>query len=148
MEGFARPAQWQRAYREINELERWLVDDGVRLCKFYLSIDREEQGKRFRARLDDPLKNWKLTDEDLRNRARWDDYQDAANQMFSETHTETAPWQLINAQRKRPARIAVMQRIVDVLGRDLDTTPPAVDSDFRAAGREALGPATDEAAQE
>ena len=148
MEGFARPAQWQRAYREINELERWLVDDGVRLCKFYLSIDREEQGKRFRARLDDPLKNWKLTDEDLRNRARWDDYQDAANQMFSETHTETAPWQLINAQRKRPARIAVMQRIVDVLGRDLDTTPPAVDSDFRAAAREALGPATDEAAQE
>ena len=148
VEGFARPAQWQRAYREINELERWLVDDGVRLCKFYLSIDREEQGKRFRARLDDPLKNWKLTDEDLRNRARWDDYQDAANQMFSETHTETAPWQLINAQRKRPARIAVMQRIVDVLGRDLDTTPPAVDSDFRAAAREALGPATDQAAQE
>ena len=124
------------------------MDDGVRLCKFYLSIDREEQAKRFRARLNDPLKNWKLTDEDLRNRARWDDYQDAANQMFSETHTEIAPWQLIDARHKRPARIAVMQRIVEVLGKDLDTTPPAVDSDFLAAAREALGSTGDEGPKE
>jgi len=138
VEGFASPAQWQRAYREINELERWLVDDGVRLCKFYLSIDREEQARRFQARLEDPLKNWKLTEEDLRNRARWDDYQHAANQMFAETHTETAPWHLIDAQDKRLTRIAVMQRAVEVLGSDLDTAPPPVDSAFVKAARKAL----------
>lgn len=140
VEGLASEDQWQRAYREINELERWLVDDGVRLCKFYLSIDRDEQARRFKARLEDPLKSWKLTEEDLRNRARWDDYQEAANQMFTETHTLLAPWYLIDAQHKRPARIAVMERLVAMLGKDLDTRPPRVDSAFLKAANKALAP--------
>lgn len=141
VEGLASADQWQRAYREINELERWLVDDGVRLCKFYLSIDRDEQARRFKARLEDPLKSWKLTEEDLRNRTRWDDYQEAANQMFNETHTALAPWYLIDAQQKRPARIAVMEQLVTTLGKDLDISLPRVDSAFIKAANKALAPA-------
>ena len=138
VEGFASPAQWQRAYREINELERWLVDDGIRLCKFYLSIDPEEQAQRFLARLDDPLKSWKMTEEDLRNRARWSEYEAASNQMFAETHTAWAPWHLIDANNKRAARIAVMEHTVNALSRDLDTTSPPVDSRFAKTARKAL----------
>lgn len=147
VEGLASEDQWHRAYREINELERWLVDDGVRLCKFYLSIDRDEQARRFKARLEDPLKSWKLTEEDLRNRARWDDYQEAANQMFTKTHTSLAPWYLIDARHKRPARIAVMEQLVAVLGKDLDTRPPRVDSAFLKTANKALAPTQSSKAQ-
>ncbi len=130
---------WRRAYREINEFERWLTDDGIRLCKLFLSIDKDEQAKRFTARLQDPMKSWKFTEEDLRNRRQWDAYVSATNDMFTETHTGHAPWQLIDAGNKRSARIAIMNHVVAQLGGGLPGKPPGVDEDLLAAAEKELG---------
>lgn len=115
IEGFASDAQWQRAYREINEFERMLVDDGVILRSLWFHIDPDEQLKRFEARLADPFKAWKMTDEDWRNRDRWDEYIQAAEDMFRETDTELAPWTLIAANDKRHARLMALKTIVEAL---------------------------------
>lgn len=115
VEGLARPAAWQRAYREINDLERTLVDDGVVVCKLWFHIDAGEQLRRFEARLEDPFKRWKLSEEDWRNRARWDDYIAAAEAMFRETDTATAPWTLVPANSKRYARLAALRALTEAL---------------------------------
>jgi len=139
VEQLASEAAWQRAYREINELERWLTDDGVRLCKFYLSIDKDEQARRFEARLRDPMKSWKFTEEDLRNRRQWDAYFTATNEMFAETHTDYAPWELIEASDKRSARVAILGKLVAQLGANLAVTPPKPKPDLLAAASAELG---------
>ena len=94
VEGFANETEWRRAYREINEFERMLIDSGVRLVKIFLHITAEEQFKRFRSRLTDPVKRWKLSYEDFRNRARWADYVTAIEDMMEKTSTKHAPWHL------------------------------------------------------
>ena len=115
IEGFASDEEWQRAYREINDFERMLVDDGVILRSLWFHIDPDEQLKRFEARLADPFKAWKMTDEDWRNRDRWDEYIQAAEDMFRETDTELAPWTLIAANDKRHARLMALKTIVEAL---------------------------------
>lgn len=132
VEGFAKPAEWQRAYEEINEFERLLTDDGVRIIKLFMHISDEEQVARFRERLDNPYKRWKLTTEDLRNRARRPDYEGAIDEMFAHTTKANAPWAAIPADAKWFARVEVLRQVVAHLGRDVDISPPPIDPEVKA----------------
>jgi polyphosphate kinase 2 (PPK2 family) len=121
VEGFARTEEWQRAYAEINEFERQLVDFGTIICKFWMHISPEEQLRRFEERQNVPHKVWKLTDEDWRNRDKWQQYEQAADEMLLRTSTPIAPWTVVEAEDKRFARIkalqTVVQRLEDELGK-------------------------------
>ena len=111
VEGYATDEQWQRAYEEIVGFERTLVLEGVILVKFWLHISDDEQLARFRRRESDPLKHWKLTEEDWRNRAKNRNYDTAAENVFARTDHDLAPWDLIAAEQKRFARVAVVERL-------------------------------------
>ena len=115
VEGFCKKKAWKRAYREINEFERQLVDDGVVLVKVFLAITRHEQKKRFDERENDPYKRWKIGPEDWRNRDHWEQYVEAAEDMFAETDTDVAPWKVIGANRKWHARLEVMREVLERL---------------------------------
>ena len=119
VEGLTGRDECQRAYREIREFERVYTDAGMALIKVWLHVSKEEQLRRFEARAEDPLKRYKLTDEDWRNRERWDDYVEAADEMFEQTHTEAAPWVLISGEQKRHARIEVLRAVLARLQRRL-----------------------------
>ncbi|MGM0552516.1 MAG: polyphosphate:AMP phosphotransferase [Pseudomonadota bacterium] len=119
VEGLAPEAEWRRAYHEINNFEAQLAEHGVTLLKFWLSIDPDEQLRRFEARKETPYKKHKITDEDWRNREHWDDYKAAVNEMVIRTSTEYAPWHIIPANDKRYARIAVMRIVSDTLAQAL-----------------------------
>jgi polyphosphate kinase 2 (PPK2 family) len=113
VEGFASKDEWMRAYDEINNFERGLADEGMVLVKFWLHISSEEQLKRFKKREKDPLKSWKLTDEDWRNREKRDVYSDAVEDMIARTSVEPhASWHLIPADSKRYARVAVIETVI------------------------------------
>jgi polyphosphate:AMP phosphotransferase len=120
VEGFCSPAEWHRAYREINETERHLTDFGTLIVKFWLQIDQEEQLRRFESRRDDPFRAWKLTDEDWRNREKWDDYQAAAGEMIVRTGTPYAPWTVVSTNSKKLARIRILSTVTDGIRRALD----------------------------
>jgi polyphosphate kinase 2 (PPK2 family) len=120
VEGFCPPAAWQRAYSEINQFERQLLDFGAILFKFWLHISPDEQLQRFRERQATPHKAWKLTPDDWRNRERWDAYAQAVNDMLLKTSTPRAPWTVVEANNKRYARIKVLRTVVEGLTRDLD----------------------------
>jgi polyphosphate kinase 2 (PPK2 family) len=115
VEGFATPAEWKRAYREINEFERLLVDDGILIIKLYLHISKDEQLSRFRSREADPLKHWKITEEDWRNRHRWDEHNEAAEDMFEKTSIAIAPWIVIEANFKWYARLKALKATIKAL---------------------------------
>ncbi len=112
VEGFAAGAEWKRAYREINEFERLLVDDGTLIVKLYLHISKEEQLERFKRREADPLKHWKITEEDWRNRRKWDEHNEAAEDMFEQTSTPFAPWTVVEANFKWYARLKVLKTAI------------------------------------
>ena len=113
VEGFASQDKWTRAYDEINNFERGLADEGTVLIKFWLHISPEEQLKRFKRRETDPLKSWKLTDEDWRNREKLDVYSEAVEDMIARTSIEPhATWHLIPGDSKRYARVAVVETVV------------------------------------
>jgi polyphosphate kinase 2 (PPK2 family) len=118
--------RWKAGYREITDFERMLTDDGIRIVKLFFHISPEEQLRRFEERLRDPLKRWKLSYEDFRNRARWDDYAGAIDEMFDKTSTDYAPWTLIPAEDKPYGRIAALTKIAEVLGEGLTLEPPAL----------------------
>ena len=118
VEKLATDAEWQRAYAEINEFERLLQDDGAIIIKLWLHISQDEQLHRFNARMEDPTKRWKMTDEDWRNRDKWAQYEEAAEEMFERT-AAPIPWSLIPANDKRSARIQVLQLVVDQLSAQL-----------------------------
>lgn len=138
VEGFARPHEWRRAYDEINEFERLLSDDGVRIVKLFLHVSEAEQLERFKERLGNPYKRWKLTAEDLRNRDRRADYEQAIDEMFSHTSTGVAPWVAIPADAKWYARVAVLRHVVEVLSQGVDITPPPLDPAVKAAAEKLL----------
>ncbi len=123
VEGFCTEEEWKRAYREINDFERQLVDFGTILFKFWIHISQEEQLRRFEARKDSQLKSWKLTEEDWRNRDRWNEYAGAVNEMLQKTSTLTAPWTVVEGNDKRYARIKVLKTLVEGLSQDLDFDP-------------------------
>jgi len=120
VEGLCAPAEWLRAYDEINQFEEELVTGGVVVCKFWLQISRDEQLKRFKERERTPFKRFKITPDDWRNRKRWRDYEQAAADMVERTSTELVPWTLVEAQDKRYARVKVLQTICEQLQRVLD----------------------------
>jgi polyphosphate kinase 2 (PPK2 family) len=139
VEGFATKAEWQRAYREINEFERVLTDSGVRLIKIFLHIASDEQVRRFRDRLINPLKRWKLSYEDFRNRARWSDYVVAIEDMLEETSTKLAPWYLIPANDKPFSRIAAFRILADRLGKGVSLKPRPIDPQLFKRAKRMLG---------
>ena len=112
VEGFARVDEWSRAYREINDFEEELVESGIILLKFWLHIDRDEQARRFKERQETPWKQHKITDEDWRNREKWDAYRVAVHDMVSRTSSAAAPWTLIPANDKHFARVEVVRTVV------------------------------------
>ena len=112
VEGFASSAEWGRAYEEIRNFESLLTVEDVLLIKFFLHISDEEQKRRFERRARDPLKNWKLTEEDWRNRAKRPAYTEAIEAMLRETDTASAPWTVIPAESKRFARIQVLETVI------------------------------------
>jgi polyphosphate kinase 2 (PPK2 family) len=115
VEGFATEAEWTRAYAEIVDFEQQLYDHRALILKFWIHIDSAEQLKRFRSRQDTPYKDYKITEEDYRNRERRNDYELAANEMLGRTWTEYAPWHLVEGNDKRFARIKVLKIICDQL---------------------------------
>jgi polyphosphate kinase 2 (PPK2 family) len=123
IEGFCNEVEWMRAYREINQFERQLIDFGTILLKFWVHISKEEQLKRFQDRSGDKLRSWKLTDEDWRNREKWDLYKSAVNDMLLKTSTIHAPWTVIEGNSKYYARIKVLQTVVKKLGEELEFDP-------------------------
>lgn len=120
IEGFATNKEWKEAYQEINHFEKSLVHSGVIIVKIFLSLDKDEQLKRFETREDDPDKNWKLTDEDWRNRDKWDKYIEASEEMIFNTNTSEAPWYVIPGNDKRYARVEALRRIVEFCERRLN----------------------------
>jgi polyphosphate:AMP phosphotransferase len=120
VEGFAKPAQWRRAYDEINDFEHQLATNGMLVLKFWLAITPEEQLTRFKAREHSPFKRFKITPEDWRNRNRWDDYANAANEMFARCNTSYAPWHVVVANDKHLARLSVLQQVVCALEQGLE----------------------------
>ena len=112
VEGFATKTEWKRAYDEIRDHEHSLAAEGVVLVKFWMHISPEEQLKRFERRRKDPLKTWKITDEDWRNRDKRPAYETAVEEMLERTHTDVAPWTLVEGDSKRWARVKVLEETV------------------------------------
>jgi polyphosphate:AMP phosphotransferase len=120
VEGFAREPDWLRAYSEINEFERSLVRHGTVMVKFWLAISKEEQYRRFKQREKIAFKRFKITDEDWRNRKKWDAYEQAVCDMVDRTSTSIAPWTLVEANNKYHARLKVLRTLCDALEAALD----------------------------
>jgi PPK2 family polyphosphate:nucleotide phosphotransferase len=125
-----RKGVWERRYREINDWEHYLVDNGLRIVKLFLNLSKEEQRIRFLRRCDLPDHNWKFSANDVRERAYWDDYQEAFSEMLSHTSTPWAPWHVIPADRKWFARIAAASVLVEAL-MEIGPQFPTVDADAR-----------------
>lgn len=120
VEGFASTTEWMRAYREINEFEEDLLDYGAVLCKFWMHISKEEQLRRFEARKATPEKQWKITDEDWRNREKWDRYNEALCDMIANNSTLRAPWTIVEGNDKRHARLKVLNVVIERIHAAID----------------------------
>ena len=128
VEGFATEAEWRRAYQEIKDFEAQLVGFGTIVIKFWVHISKEEQLQRFEDRENRPQKAWKLTEEDWRNRGKWEDYEAAVEEMLIRTTTAQAPWTVVPANDKYFARVTVLQTVVERLAEELhvDRSPEAL----------------------
>ncbi|MBN2082635.1 UDP-galactose-lipid carrier transferase [bacterium] len=115
IEGFNTPEEYERSKEEIRQFEKHLADDHYCLMKFWLHIDKDEQFRRFKSRTEDPLKKWKITKEDWRNREKYDEYFKYAEAMFKETDAPHAPWFLVPGNSKLYSRIMVLSTVVEVL---------------------------------
>src|SRR5918992_1809600 len=131
VEGFASEPDWRRGYGEIVELERSLVAGGMVLIKFFMHISDEEQLERFEKRRDDPVKAWKLTEEDWENRGKRPQYLEATEEMLAHTDHQLAPWELVEAENKKYARVKVVETVVERIERGMregGIEPPAIGS--------------------
>ncbi len=115
LEGFCSENDWKRAYNEINEFEKELYDWGAVIIKFWVHIDKDTQLARFTDRQNTPGKQWKITDEDWRNREKWDDYEGAVNEMIQKTSTTYAPWHILESVDKKYARIKALKIVIEEL---------------------------------
>ena len=136
VEGFATEEQWRRAYQEIVGFERTLADEGMIMVKFWLHLSSGEQLRRFKARQRDPLKTWKLTAEDWRNREKRRQYKAAVEEMLDRTDHAVAPWVLVEAEDKRWARVKVAESVVEAIeagmtARNLLLPPTPADRRYR-----------------
>ena len=121
LEGFCSEDEWRRAYKEINNMEECWANSGCIVLKFWMQIDKDEQERRFTERQQNPDKQWKITDEDWRNRAKWDQYEVAVDEMLVRTSTTYAPWIIVEANSKYYARIKVLKTVVDAIEQYLKT---------------------------
>lgn len=119
VEGFCAEEEWKRAYTELNQFERQLTNSGMILLKFWMHITQQEQLNRFKEREKTQYKSWKLTDEDWRNRGKWEDYEAAVEEMLLKTSDPKAPWTVVEANDKWYARIKVLKTVVDRLKQEL-----------------------------
>lgn len=119
LEGFCTEAQWKRSYEEMNLFEKALCDEGAIVCKFWLQISPEEQLKRFERRQNNPEKQWKITEEDWRNREKWPQYEEAVNDMLKKTNTAYAPWTVVEADSKHYARVKVLETVIAAIEKRL-----------------------------
>ena len=119
IEGFAKDYEWQRAYDEIKDMEQQWAEHGFAIAKFWLQIDKEEQLRRFNDRQNDPMKQWKITDEDWRNRDKWEAYEEAVNEMLVRTDTSYAPWTVVEGNNKYYARLKVLKTVVELFEKKL-----------------------------
>lgn len=119
IEGFCSKQEWQRAYKEINDMEQDFVKSGAIVLKFWMQIDKDEQERRFKARQENPEKEWKITDEDWRNREKWDQYEEAVNEMLIRTSTVNAPWIVVEGNCKYFARIKVLESVIEAIEKRL-----------------------------
>lgn len=115
IEGFCSEEEWKRAYQEINEMENHLYNAGAIVLKFWLHIDKDEQERRFNDRTNNPEKQWKITDEDWRNRAKWEAYEECVDEMLLKTSTLYAPWIVVEANSKLYARVKVLESVVNAI---------------------------------
>ena len=115
IEGFCSVNDWQRAYVEINEFEKELSDWGAVIIKFWVQIDKDTQLERFKDRENTPEKRWKITEEDWRNREKWDSYEEAVNEMLLKTNTAYAPWHILESNDKKYARIKALKTVIEAL---------------------------------
>ena len=122
---------WDRRFREINDWERYLVDNGTKIVKLFLHVSKDEQKKRFLDRIDQPNSNWKFNAADVRERASWDDYQAAYAEVLSNTSTDRAPWHVIPADHKWFMRVAASAVIVEALA-DIDPQYPVASDAAKA----------------
>jgi polyphosphate kinase 2 (PPK2 family) len=132
VEGFATRREWRRAYEEINQFERLLVEDGIRIAKIFLHISANEQIRRFKDRVNNPLKRWKLSYEDFRNRERWADYEIALEDMMEKTSTRRAPWYLVPTNDKLFGRIAAFKILIERLGKGVHLKPRPLNPEVAA----------------
>lgn len=139
VENFATKPEWRRAYNEINEFEHMLIDDGMKVVKLFLHISSQEQFKRLESRAHDPLKRWKLTYDDVRNRRQWSEYEDAIDEMIEQTSTVAAPWHVVSTDNKRRARIDALTHITDVLSKGVDLKPRPLAPKLRDALEKSFG---------
>src|SRR5262245_18479520 len=139
VEGLIPKTTWKLAYREINEFERQMVDDGIRVVKIFLHISKDEQRRQLIQRMRDPLKRWKLSFDDFRNRARWLDYVEAIEDMFDETSTKHAPWHVVPSDDKPAARAEALGILVKRLSKRLDLSLPPLDRKIARAALKTLG---------
>src|SRR3954469_21179023 len=129
VEGFATDEQWQRGYEEINSFEQMLAAEGMVFVKLWMHISDAKQLKRFRKREKDPLKRWKLTGEDWRNREKRGAYEEAVEDMLVRTGTDWAPWTVVPAENKRYARVFVMERVIEAFGSATSSLQPPPSGD-------------------
>lgn len=119
IEGFCSREEWQRAYREIREMEKELADHGAIVLKFWMQIDKDEQKRRFEERQANPQKQWKITAEDWRNREKWELYESAVCEMIDQTSSEYAPWIIVEGNNKYYARIKVLETVIAAVEKQL-----------------------------
>ena len=139
IEGFCDEAAWQRAYNEINEFERQLTDDGVRIVKLLVHVSAEEQKKRMIERLENPHKHYKIGLEDFRNIARRQNYVEAYGDMLERTDTTYAPWHVVASDSKPQARLAGLRIVAEQIGKGIDLDPPPLDPRIVEAAFELWG---------
>ena len=135
-------SRWRRAYGEINDFESLLTEDGTRLVKLFMHVTPDVQLNRFEERLRNPMKRWKLSYEDFRNREHLADYEAAIEEMVDKTSTKTAPWHLIPANDKKYARIAALKTITDALSKGVNLDPPPLDTRVEREARKILSAPT------
>ncbi|MGB5294179.1 MAG: hypothetical protein WBP34_04425, partial [Thermoanaerobaculia bacterium] len=134
VEGFATESEWKRAYREINHFERQLTDHGMILVKLWFEISAEEQLRRFEARRETPHKQWKLTEEDWRNRRKWGLYEEALIDMLRKTSTLAAPWTIIEGNDKLWARVKTQETLIAALAANLEAPERQKDTGDEKSG--------------
>ena len=140
--GFCTPAEYRRFLQQCPIFERLIVEDGILLIKYWFSVSDDEQERRFRSRLEDPLRRWKLSPLDLESRARWVEYSRAKDEMFVHTDTAEAPWYVVEGDDKRRARLNCMAHLLslvpyeDVLETPIELPPRPAESEYQRPPRE------------